>query len=91
MPANLASKVGERWCEARVRPSPVQAQRLGEPELRLLRRHQQPDRLREERRRLAMGESAVNYKTRTAHSEALIVRGTVYDVDHLDQLRAPST
>ena len=33
---------------------------------------------------LAAGESAIKYKTRTAHSEALIVRGTGCDVVHLD-------
>ena len=32
--------------------------------------------------------SVIEYKTRTAHNEALIVRGTGYDVDHLDQPRA---
>jgi hypothetical protein len=34
---------------------------------------------------LAPGESVIEYKTRIAHSEALIVIGTGYDVDHLDQ------
>jgi hypothetical protein len=37
---------------------------------------------------VAAGEAAVNYKTRTAHSEARVVRGTGYGVDHLDQPRA---
>ena len=37
---------------------------------------------------LAAGESVIKYKTRTAHSEALIVRGTGYDVVRLDQPRA---
>ena len=34
------------------------------------------------------GGSAIKYTTRTAHSEALIVRGAGCDVDHLDQPRA---
>jgi hypothetical protein len=37
---------------------------------------------------LAAVESLIKNITRTAHSEALIVRGTGYDVDHLDQPRA---
>jgi hypothetical protein len=34
---------------------------------------------------LAAGEPVIKYKTRTDHSESLILRGTVCDVDHLDQ------
>jgi hypothetical protein len=37
---------------------------------------------------LAAGASAVEYITRTAHSEALIVSGKGDDVDHFDQPRA---
>ena len=37
---------------------------------------------------IAAGGSAIGYTTRTAHSEALVVEATGYDVDHLDQPRA---
>jgi hypothetical protein len=36
----------------------------------------------------ATAASGIKHITRTAHSEALIVRGTGYDIDHLDQPRA---
>jgi hypothetical protein len=38
--------------------------------------------------RLAAGEPVIKDKPRTTHREALIVRGTGYNVDHLDQPRA---
>jgi hypothetical protein len=41
-------------------------------------------------RRLAAGGSVIRHITRTAHSAALIVRGTGCDVDHLDQPRGGS-
>jgi hypothetical protein len=40
------------------------------------------------RARPAAGGSVITYMPRTCHSEALIVRGTGCDVDHLDQPRA---
>ena len=43
---------------------------------------------RREALRLATGGPVITHKTRTPHSEALIVRGTGYAGDHLDQPRA---